>query len=100
MAPDDAETDVNTLLLFFNVTPLPAIEFEGHKGFSMHSSGLKEEKSARIPLSVNRAREIEIESCCTEKVRMIDEEVCEWGICFEIPRTTLAPLELMVCVSE
>lgn len=45
-APDDAETDVRTLLDF--------LSDEGHWGFSRHSSGLSDEKSARIPLSVTR----------------------------------------------
>lgn len=44
-APDDAETDVRILFDFFSVTT-------GQRGFSRHSSGLNEEKSARIPLSV------------------------------------------------
>jgi hypothetical protein len=43
-APDDAETDVRTLFDF--------LSDEGHRGFSRHSSGLSDEKSARIPLSV------------------------------------------------
>lgn len=43
-APDDAETDVRTLLDF--------LSDEGQSGFSRHSSGLRDEKSARIPLSV------------------------------------------------
>jgi hypothetical protein len=47
-APDDAETEVRTLLDF--------LSDEGQSGFSRHSSGLSEEKSARIPLSVVRAR--------------------------------------------
>lgn len=43
-APEDAETDVRTLLDF--------LSDEGQSGFSRHSSGLNDEKSARIPLSV------------------------------------------------
>lgn len=49
-APDDAETDVRMLLDFLSETPECAAE--GHRGFSRHSSGLRDEKSARIPLSV------------------------------------------------
>jgi len=49
-APDDAETDVRMLFDFFNEMP----EDEGQSGFSRHSSGLNDEKSARIPLSVWR----------------------------------------------
>lgn len=45
-APEDAETDVRTLLDFLSE--------EGQRGFSRHSSGLSDEKSARIPLSVTR----------------------------------------------
>lgn len=51
-APDDAETDVRMLFDFLSVTPEWAAE--GHSGFSRHSSGLSDEKSARIPLSVTR----------------------------------------------
>lgn len=47
-APDDAETDVRMLLDFLKDTP----DDEGQRGFSRHSSGLNDEKSARIPLSV------------------------------------------------
>lgn len=49
-APDDAETDVRMLFDFFSETP--EIDDEGHRGFSRHSSGLSDEKSASIPLSV------------------------------------------------
>jgi hypothetical protein len=49
-APDDAETDVKILFDFFNDTPVS--DDDGHSGFSRHSSGLSDEKSARIPLSV------------------------------------------------
>lgn len=49
-APDDDDTDVRMLLDFFNETP--DMEDEGQCGFSRHSSGLSDEKSARIPLSV------------------------------------------------
>lgn len=45
-APEDAETDVRTLFDF--------LSDEGQRGFSRHSSGLRDEKSARIPLSVTR----------------------------------------------
>lgn len=47
-APDDAETDVRMLFDFLKETP----DDEGQRGFSRHSSGLNDEKSARIPLSV------------------------------------------------
>lgn len=50
-APDDAETEVRMLLDFFKVTPCAD---DGQRGFSRHSSGLNDEKSARIPLSVTR----------------------------------------------
>jgi hypothetical protein len=46
-APDDAETEVRTLLDF--------LSDEGQRGFSRHSSGLSDEKSARIPLSVRQS---------------------------------------------
>jgi hypothetical protein len=46
-APDEADTDVSMLLDFFN-----EMVDEGQRGFSRHSSGLSDEKSARIPLSV------------------------------------------------
>lgn len=49
-APDEAETDVRILLDFLSVTP--ETDDEGQWGFSRHSSGLNDEKSARIPLSV------------------------------------------------
>jgi hypothetical protein len=49
-APDDADTDVKILFDFFSV--MPVNEDEGHNGFSRHSSGLSDEKSARIPLSI------------------------------------------------
>lgn len=55
---DDEEDDVpdefvKILLDFFNETPLCDAEEEwGQSGFSRHSSGLSDEKSARIPLSV------------------------------------------------
>lgn len=48
-APEDAETDVRTLLDFLRETA-----DDGQRGFSRHSSGLSDEKSARIPLSVTR----------------------------------------------
>lgn len=49
-APDDAETDVNVLLDFLR----EVTEDEGQSGFSGQSSGLNEEMSARMPLSVNK----------------------------------------------
>lgn len=49
-APDEAETEVRILLDFLRVTP--ETDDEGQWGFSRHSSGLNDEKSARIPLSV------------------------------------------------
>lgn len=51
-APDDVETDVRMLFDFFN--DILVLDDEGQRGFSRHSSGLNEEKSARIPLSVIR----------------------------------------------
>lgn len=54
-APDDAETDVRMLLDFRSVTPEWAAD--GQRGFSRHSSGLSDEKSARIPLSVGHKAE-------------------------------------------
>lgn len=50
-APDDAEIDVNTLLDFFN--DIRDEDDEGQSGFSRHSSGLRDEKSASIPLSIS-----------------------------------------------
>jgi hypothetical protein len=49
-APDEADTDVKTLFDFFNV--MPVNDEDGQSGFSRHSSGLSDEKSASIPLSV------------------------------------------------
>ena len=49
-APDDADTDVNTLFDF--LSEIPVSDDDGQSGFSRHSSGLSDEKSARIPLSV------------------------------------------------
>lgn len=49
-APDDAETDVK--ILFDFLSEIPVSDDDGHNGFSRHSSGLSDEKSARIPLSV------------------------------------------------
>ena len=51
-APDDVETDVRMLFDFFKETPVR--DDEGQRGFSRHSSGLNDEKSARIPLSVTQ----------------------------------------------
>ena len=45
---DDADTDVFD---FLKVTP--DLLLEGQRGLSRHSSGLNDEKSARIPLSVD-----------------------------------------------
>lgn len=60
-APEDAETEVRMLLDFFKFTLRR--DDEGQRGFSRHSSGLNDEKSARIPLSVKikiRNRVLEI----------------------------------------
>lgn len=51
-APDEAETDVRMLFDFFR--DIPVRDDEGQRGFSRHSSGLNDEKSARIPLSITQ----------------------------------------------
>lgn len=50
-APEEVETEVRMLFDFFKLTLRR--DDEGQRGFSRHSSGLSDEKSARIPLSVN-----------------------------------------------
>lgn len=49
-APEDVETEVRMLFDFFKL--ILRRDDEGQRGFSRHSSGLNDEKSARIPLSV------------------------------------------------
>lgn len=51
-APDEADTDVSTLFDFLS----EMVDEEGQWGFSRHSSGLSEEKSARMPLSVGNEK--------------------------------------------
>lgn len=51
-APEDVETEVRMLFDFLKLTLRR--DDEGQRGFSRHSSGLNDEKSARIPLSVEK----------------------------------------------
>jgi hypothetical protein len=51
-APDEADTEVSTLLDFLS----EMVDEEGQRGFSRHSSGESEEKSASMPLSVGNKK--------------------------------------------